>query len=76
MNMMMSLLLCLSRAAQIAKQQRSIGEQTGMSFQTEHQQKRKTLQSAKKKPTRKETNTREYDAEKLLQLGNRTVVRP
>lgn len=46
--MMVSLLLCLSRAAQIAKQQRSIGEQTGMSLQTEHQQKRKNLAERKK----------------------------
>ncbi len=39
-------------------------------------EKEKPCRAQKTKSTRKETNTREYDAEKLLQLGNRTVVRP
>jgi hypothetical protein len=74
MNMMVSLLLCLSRAAQIAKQQRRAnGHVITNGASTE---KEKPCRAQKTKSTRKETNTREYDAEKLLQLGNRTVVRP
>jgi hypothetical protein len=53
MNMMMSLLLCLSRAAQIAKQQRSIGEQNGHVISNGASTEKENLAECKKKANKK-----------------------